>query len=519
MNILFQLTIIGSIFSLILILLKPILIKRYGGSWYYYIWILVLFSFCFPYKFDLLNYIKFKNVEYNFTNTIQDNLIFIPKNIQFTNNNIPNNTVNTFDFFDNGILILYFIGFLLFLIYYVILYIRFQHKLKNYITSISKIEYLDCLTSVCYEMNINKHIKLKESKIVKSPVFTGIIKPTVILPARDFNIDELKLIFKHELTHYKRKDIIYKILALIVHIIHWFNPITYIVLCTVNEACEYSCDETVTKYMDKDERKKYGYMLLNQVEISSKKSNFVVMFSKNGKEILKRRMQIIMDNSKHKYLKITALFICCLILCSSFFHFKDIKTINNKNTKTTYEENTQHIETVLEENNNEISAENEEEAINISKEYIERFFNENTDNLSIDVSYNKDSSIQPDGWFVRLYTDTNEKTNDYAAWVMPDYNTIIASTSGLWQESETITEDIKNDIISDKSWFDRAKDIIEVSNDSIENIYFLNTDENVDDKMVDINVDLKNGSSYKVTLSYPDKLLKSISYYYENKTY
>lgn len=79
MNILFQLTIIGSIFSLILILLKPILIKRYGGSWYYYIWILVLFSFCFPYKFDLLNYIKFKNVEYNFTNTIQDNLIFIPK--------------------------------------------------------------------------------------------------------------------------------------------------------------------------------------------------------------------------------------------------------------------------------------------------------------------------------------------------------------------------------------------------------------------------------------------------------
>lgn len=93
---------------------------------------------------------------------------------------------------------------------------------------------------------------------------------------------------------------------------------------------------------------------------------------------------------------------------------------------------------------------------------------------------------------------------------MPDYNTIIASTSGLWQESETITENIKNDIISDKSWFDRAKDIIKVSNDSIENIYFLNIDENIGEKMVDINVDLKNGSSYKVTLSYPDKLLKGI---------
>ena len=501
MNILFQLTLMGSIFSLILILLKPILIKKYDGSWYYYIWILVLFSFCFPYKLDLLNYVTFKTADYNFTNTITNNFIFIPKSIEFTNNN---NVVSTFNFLDNIILKLYFIGFLLFLIYYIIIYLRFKHKFKICINGVSKKEYLYSLESVCSEMNIHRHIKLKESKIVKSPIFTGILNPTIILPVKDFNIDELKLIFKHELTHYKRKDIFYKVLALIVHIVHWFNPITYIVLCNINEACEYSCDETVTKYMDKYERKKYGYMLLNQIEISNKKSVFAVMFSKNGKEILKRRVQIIMDNSRHKYFKITALFIFALILFSNFFNFKSIKAVNNTYKNDTVEE------TVFEKNDTKISVENEEEAINISKEYIEKYFNVDTNTLSISAYYNDESEIQPNCWFVRLFADTNEKTNDYAVWVMPNENSIAAATSGLYEKSETITEDIKNDIVSDESWFERANDVSGVPKSHIKSTYFSNIDENINGKMVDVNVELKDGLNYRVTLSYPDKYLKGV---------
>ena len=50
---LFYLTILGSIFTIFLVVFKNILIKKYGGVWYYYIWILVLICYCIPYKFDM----------------------------------------------------------------------------------------------------------------------------------------------------------------------------------------------------------------------------------------------------------------------------------------------------------------------------------------------------------------------------------------------------------------------------------------------------------------------------------
>lgn len=53
---LFYLTILGSLLSIFLIALKNTFIKKYGGVWYYYIWILVLICHCFPYKIDILQY-------------------------------------------------------------------------------------------------------------------------------------------------------------------------------------------------------------------------------------------------------------------------------------------------------------------------------------------------------------------------------------------------------------------------------------------------------------------------------
>lgn len=36
------------------------------------------------------------------------------------------------------------------------------------------------------------------------------------------------MILKHKLMHHKRNDMIYRLFTIIVHIIHWFNPICYI---------------------------------------------------------------------------------------------------------------------------------------------------------------------------------------------------------------------------------------------------------------------------------------------------
>ena len=58
-------------------------------------------------------------------------------------------------------------------------------------------------------------------------MMTGFVKPRILLPDADFTTDELRLILKHELVHYKRRDLWYKGLVLAANAIHWFNPAVY----------------------------------------------------------------------------------------------------------------------------------------------------------------------------------------------------------------------------------------------------------------------------------------------------
>ena len=51
---------------------------------------------------------------------------------------------------------------------------------------------------------------------------------------------------------------------------------------------------------------------------------------------------------------------------------------------------------------------------------IEKIFGANKYALEGDASYNQDSSIQPDGWFVQLY----DGAWDYAVWITEDKNRI-----------------------------------------------------------------------------------------------
>lgn len=80
--------------------------------------------------------------------------------------------------------------------------------------------------------------------------------------------------------HHKRNDMIYRLFAIIVHMIHWFNPICYITLCSINEACEYSCDEMVTQNMNTENKIQYGNMLLNQIQYHTKNVCFLLNYWK-----------------------------------------------------------------------------------------------------------------------------------------------------------------------------------------------------------------------------------------------
>ncbi len=183
---------------------------------------------------------------------------------------------------------------------YLISYFRFKKKICGFDTH----EVIDGVDVI-------------KSTIISSPLVFGFFKPTLAIPEIKMNEDDYKLAIKHEMVHYKHHDSWFKLFAVIVNSIYWFNPITYLMVNLIGEACEYACDEQVTKEMDMSDRKQYSTMILSMVCQTSPalSSNMV----KNKKQ-LKRRFEMIMKKKKFSVWGTTLCMVLILVLtCCSVY--------------------------------------------------------------------------------------------------------------------------------------------------------------------------------------------------------
>lgn len=97
---------------------------------------------------------------------------------------------------------------------------------------------------------------------VDSPAVYGIIRPKIIIPG-SYKDMELKYIIRHEKTHIKRLDNLWRILGFITASVHWFNPLSWVFLKAFLNDLELSCDEMAVSGYDKEERKEYARTLLS----------------------------------------------------------------------------------------------------------------------------------------------------------------------------------------------------------------------------------------------------------------
>ncbi|MBP3359728.1 MAG: M56 family metallopeptidase [Clostridia bacterium] len=116
------------------------------------------------------------------------------------------------------------------------------------------------------ELNIKRHIKIRMSPEVHSPMLVGVFFPAVYIPCREIPDENMRMVFLHELTHYKRCDLLIKWFSVFVNAVHWFNPLAYLLCANISEACEVSCDMAVTKNMSDAEQKIYMKTILDLVE-------------------------------------------------------------------------------------------------------------------------------------------------------------------------------------------------------------------------------------------------------------
>ena len=347
-------SVIGSIIGLIFYFIRSILDRKISGKLKCFIWMIVLLAFLIPARFEITlksdNENKFINQVREIKDTSEEVVMSKIESIKEISNiessaiknnngsvmniekienaelNTDKNKIDIKDVITNVIIpYLWISGFIVF----ILIFIHGSQKLRKRISkNIYKNERIENILYECkMQLNIKNKIKIILQDYKKIPSIFGILTPAILITEETLLEDDqtIKYIFLHELSHYKRKDIILNYILIIVLSIHWFNPAVWFLFNKIRQDIEIGADELATKKLSKNERKEYGMILVNLLK-NSVKENYtasLLCMSDKGKN-MERRILMIKGKTKTTIIGIIIIMIVLGIVAGLVFvKFKD----------------------------------------------------------------------------------------------------------------------------------------------------------------------------------------------------
>lgn len=190
---------------------------------------------------------------------------------------------------------------------------------------VSDLALLDELSIAAKEAGVTKPVELSVNPLVSSPLVIGLLRPTIVLPETELSEEAFRYIALHELTHCRRRDVLYKWLVQIAVCLHWFNPLVYLMSREITAACEFSCDEAVLKKVGYDSAQAYGQTLLDAMAAVGKyKESLCAVTLSENKKILKERLEAVMNVKKKSpavRILTTVLTFCLIFGASVLFSY------------------------------------------------------------------------------------------------------------------------------------------------------------------------------------------------------
>lgn len=168
-----------------------------------------------------------------------------------------------------------------------------QWKFSSYPTTAYKKEQLN------YTLPKNLSVYIHEN--ICGPVLSGIIRPKLFLPSnfnQAFSKQQQILILQHEVTHYKRGDNWFNLLALILVATFWFNPLFWLAYQAFRRSQELACDAKVLESSNTVDKIIYSKALLQCAQ--QPLSNFAIYSYYSEKKSMLKRIENIKNYSKIK---------------------------------------------------------------------------------------------------------------------------------------------------------------------------------------------------------------------------
>lgn len=193
---------------------------------------------------------------------------------------------------------------------------------------------------ICKSMKVKHAPRLMLNSRLNTPLLMGFCHPCICLPQTGYTAEEQELILRHELCHYRRKDLWYKLLMNLLCIIYWFNPALWWMKKEADRDIEFLCDETVMETRTVQERILYNRLLARTAVGKTSVSGLTTSFNDSLMNLKKRMVNIMRAGEMKRGSAITACFLALFVLgnaltgCSVQGGAGSSTTANGKQTQT-----------------------------------------------------------------------------------------------------------------------------------------------------------------------------------------
>ncbi len=144
-------------------------------------------------------------------------------------------------------------------------HLRFLRYLRRWAAPVTDGEVIAAFNRLGDQLALHRRPRLLACQGLKVPMLAGAIRPAILLPQKPMDSEELALSLLHELTHYRRRDVWRKMLAVWVNALHWFNPLMWLMVRFVERDTELACDEEALRRLPPEGHSAYGQTILNAV--------------------------------------------------------------------------------------------------------------------------------------------------------------------------------------------------------------------------------------------------------------
>lgn len=279
----------GSVLGVLLLCVKPVTRRVFSPKWQYYIWLTVLIVLILPVRFSLpqktvdipmemqMIVTDMKMTESQTNDELSRNLFEVsPEKYKIA---LPQNMMWYLS-------VVWLLGMIAGLLIKSLKYLIFLKEIHKNSHKDNFVPY------------IPKKLQVRRTDMLDAPLIIGLIKPELYLPDTALSEDSLNYILMHELTHYKRRDILYKWFTMFVLSVHWFNPVIHIISKQIDLDCEVSCDFSVADRLSEQERSNYMNMILDMLINSRNNTRPLTTQMASNKKTLKRRFEMIRNKKK-----------------------------------------------------------------------------------------------------------------------------------------------------------------------------------------------------------------------------